>query len=59
MDTWENLRVRDMLAIPCQQILYPVVRDSSDMKRIDGSFLRQDPAVHHLVRYLVNFGIAG
>jgi hypothetical protein len=58
MDTQKYPGVRDVLAIPRQEILYTVMSDGGDVKRINGSFGRQDCTCHDFIGNSVNFGIA-
>ncbi len=49
MDSRENLRIRNVSAIPRQQIVYPVVSRDRDMKRINNRFLRKNCTGYDLI----------
>ena len=45
-DRTTHRRVRDVLAVPRQEVLNLVSGCNADVKRIDGGFLRERPAPH-------------
>jgi hypothetical protein len=59
MNSGQHLCVRNVLAIPRQQILYPMMGCRCDVKRIDLRFCRENGSRHYFIGNLSDFRRVG